>query len=120
MISNSLPGSGVPQCRCVQCRQKMTKLAKRLCRKEFLLEAVQAMHATLTLRGRAADLETEVSRIEHVAEHVERAGTDVLEAMLHALNEIWDVPVQGALVLNSPNDTLSDFHSGVVSKVSII
>mmetsp|Transcript_14716 Transcript_14716/g.47312 ORF Transcript_14716/g.47312 Transcript_14716/m.47312 type:complete len:108 (-) Transcript_14716:532-855(-) len=64
------------------------------------------MHAALALRRRGPELEAERAVVELRAEILDRARTDVLQAVLDALGQVGDEAVHRAFVLDGARDAL--------------
>mmetsp|Transcript_101284 Transcript_101284/g.321657 ORF Transcript_101284/g.321657 Transcript_101284/m.321657 type:complete len:617 (+) Transcript_101284:1-1851(+) len=87
---------------------------------ELPLEAVQAMHAALALRGRTPELEPQLAAVELLAQLVHGLAPDVLHAVPEALDQIGDVPVHGALVLHGPAHALGHLDGARGAEVPVV
>jgi len=87
---------------------------------ELPLKAVKAMDATLLLSGSTAELETELACIELSRKILHRRGTDVLHTVADALDEVWDVTVYRALVLDGARHALRHFDGAGGAKIPVV
>mmetsp|Transcript_29217 Transcript_29217/g.77926 ORF Transcript_29217/g.77926 Transcript_29217/m.77926 type:complete len:258 (+) Transcript_29217:213-986(+) len=89
-------------------------------REELALKAVETVHASLALRGRAPELEAELAGVELLPELGDGLGADVLHAVLESLNQIRQVAVHRALVLHRPGHALCHFHGGPTTEIAVV
>merc|ERR1712188_148083 len=81
---------------------------------------MQSMYPSFALGSRAADLKAQLSCVEFFMKIMEAAAADVLQSMLHALGEVWNIRLDRAFVLHCPADALSNLHSCFGTKIPII
>ncbi len=65
------------------------------------------MHRALDLGRRAAPLEAQLTRVHLLMHHLERAGANLMHAVLQASGEIGHQLVDGATVHNASRDAQS-------------
>mmetsp|Transcript_112190 Transcript_112190/g.356510 ORF Transcript_112190/g.356510 Transcript_112190/m.356510 type:complete len:140 (-) Transcript_112190:1541-1960(-) len=79
---------------------KVNAMRQSSLREELALKAVKTVHASLTLRSRASELEPKLAGVELLPQLVNGLCADVLHPVLDPLYQIRQVAVHRSLVLH--------------------